>query len=318
VDARASLQRFVLDYLDEIGAEIRDEGGVHAVLFPTGFRRRYGRERRITFDPEKRREQVEVIEAGSPFLKLLLTDAKAWGPLSVYPTDAYPAGSRFYTFQLEAYSSARKRTRFAWALLEWGHNEPVVHEGIPPVFDARPADAARASGDLGDLRAGLDVVMPAIEGMGRAFAQEAVAESRDAFAKSMERVGDYFKSLHQDTHLEEARIRKRLGEIQSKLYFTEDGLRELKLQREQERLTDELHALKKKHTQAQETMSGERVKQADLLRRRHEPKLRIRLIAATICRAPKAARPQRTTQATLLPVGNSDVASGEAAAAGGA
>jgi hypothetical protein len=300
MDASASLRRFVLDYLAEIGAEIRDEDGIHAILFPTGFRRRYGRERRITFDPERRREQVELVEAGSPFLKMLLTDAKAWGALSVYPTEAYPAGSRLYTFQLEAYSSAKKRTRFVWALLEAGHDEPAVREGIPPIFDAAPADASRATGDLGELRAGLDAVLPAVEGAGRTFAQEAVAESRDAFAKAMERVGDYFKSLHQDTHLEEARIRKRLGEIQSKLYFTEDGLRELKLQREQERLTEELHALKKRNTQASESMQGERAKQAELLRRRHEPKLRIRLVAATVCRAPKAP-PRREPPAAAQP-----------------
>lgn len=294
-----SLQRFVLDYLAEIGADVREEEGLHAVTFPTGFRRKYGRERRITFDPEKRREQVELVEAGSPFLKLLLNDAKAWGALSVYPTDAYPAGSRLYTFQLEAYSSAKKRTKFVWALLEWGHNEPVVSEGVPSVFDVRPADEARASGDLDDLRLGLEAVLPAIERAGRLFAEEAVRESREAYAKAMERVADYFKSLNQDTHLEEARIRKRLGEIQSKLYFTEDGLRELKLQREQDRLTEELHALKKRNTAAQEGMSAERGKQAELLRRRHEPKLRIRLVAATLCRAPRPPPRREPSPATV-------------------
>jgi predicted nucleic acid-binding Zn-ribbon protein len=133
--------------------------------------------------------------------------------------------------------------------------------------------------------------MPSVERAGRAFAEDTVKESHESFHKAMERVQDYFKGLHQDTFLEEARIRKRLGEIQSKLYFTEDGLRELKLQREAEKLTRELHAIKKRNVQAQQTFTEDREKHADQQRRRHEPKLRIRLVSAAVVRAPAPAAP---------------------------
>lgn len=300
MDPRVGVQRFVLDYLGEIGSEVHEDGGIFTVEFPTGFRRRYGRQRLLTFDPEKRKEHVELVEAGSPFLKMLLTDAKAWGALSVYPTDALPEGSLVYTFQLEAYSSARKRVRFVWAALERGHNAPVVHEGVPPFFDACARDSARqADKDL--LKSGITTILPAVESVGRSFSADAVKDAHEAFGKSMERVQDYFKGLHQDTHLEEARIRKRLGEIQSKLYFTEDGLRELKLQKEQERLTRDLHDLKKKNTSAQETIAADREKHAEQLRRRHEPKLRIRLLAATIIRPPSPPRPPPPTAEPAVP-----------------
>jgi len=92
--------------------------------------------------------------------------------------------------------------------------------------------------------------------------------------------------MKQDSYLEEAKLRKRLGEIQSKLYFTEDGLRELKLQREQERLTAELHVLKKRGIEAGEATQQEWSKHEETQRRRHEPKLRIRVIGATVTHLP--------------------------------
>jgi hypothetical protein len=281
----ARIRSFVLDYLEEIGAQVREAGGVYTVEFPTGFRRRYGRERQITFDADHRRDHVELLEPGSPLLKSLVADARLWGGLGVVATSVHPPHTRVYTFLIETYSSARKRTAFLHAVVEPGA-DVAVRAGVPDLFEAPPEDAAKWGGDKEALRTGIEMVLPRVEEAARNLAAEALRESHDAFAKAMARVHDYFTGLHQDTFLEEARIRKRLGEIQSKLYFTEDGLRELKLQREADRLSTELHALKKRNTQAQEALQADRDKHAETLRRRHEPKLRIRLIAATLVRAP--------------------------------
>lgn len=295
MDDHERTKRFVLDFLDELGAELQETEGVFTCTFATGFRRKYGKERRFTFDPERRKEGVELLQPGSPLLKMLTEEARTWGALSVYPSRDHPPGSRVYTFQFESYSSVRKRVAFAWAVLEPGGATARVQEGIPPMFESGRPGTLDPSGALQQLRDGLEQVVPLVERAGRAFAQESVKESYDAFAKSMERAKEYFQGMKQDTFLEEARIRKRLGEINSKLYFTEDGLRELKLQQEQDRLTKELHALKKKNTQAGDQIVADRGKEEDKQRRRHEPKLRIRLVAATLVRAPPAEQ-QRLTR----------------------
>lgn len=291
MDPRRVVESFILGYLREIGADLAESDGVWTAAFPPGRKRRYGRQRRFTFDPDRRREHVELVEAGSPFLKMLLLDAKPWGSVGALSSPAWPAGTLLYTFHVESYSSVRKRTHFVAAALEPGAAEPRVVDGFPSAFEAEPAEAADAGADVGALESGLERVVPAVERAARSFGQEAVRESHEAFQKAVQGVQHYFQGVRQETFLEEARIRKRLGEIQSKLYFTEDGLRELKLQREQERLTRDLHELRKRNTRASDTISQEREGHIERQRRRHEPKLRIRLVAATRVCAPAAPPP---------------------------
>lgn len=281
--ADESLRSFVFDYLKEIGASVREEAGVYTAESPAGRKRLLGKARRFTFEAESRVGQTELVDVGSPFLKVLLSDAKKWGALSAYPSDQFPAGSRIYTFQFEAFSSARKRSHFATAVLEPGSQEPTLANGVLPVFAARPgAPRSNAPLDVNALKEGLAAVLPAVERAGRIWCAPAVEESKESFYQSIERVRQYFQGMKQDTFLEEARIRKRLGEINSKLYFTEDGVRERKLQGEADRLTEELHALKKKNTQTSVVLEAEGEGAVDKQRRRHEPKLRIRLVAATL------------------------------------
>lgn len=282
----AFLRAFILDYLKEIEAEVQEADGVYTVNFPPGRKRRFGGERMFTFDEEKRRDQVEHITPGSPFVKLLLADAKLWSGIGAWTTREFPERTLVYTFQLEAFSSVRKHTGFAWAALEPGKPDPRVSPGLPPFVNAALEGDEPTKAEVESLQAALPNVVPAVERAGRSFAAAAVRESHEGYGQAMERVKQYVQGMKQDSYLEEAKLRKRLGEIQSKLYFTEDGLRELKLQREQERLTAELHVLKKRGIEAGEATQQEWAKHEETQRRRHEPKLRIRVIGATVTHMP--------------------------------
>lgn len=281
------VRRFVLGHLGAIGAQLHESDGRYVVDFPSGKKKQYGRQRTITFNTDKRKEQVELVEVGSPFLKSLLLEAKEFGYVSSWRTDRLPPHSRVYCFQLESYSSARKRTGFVTAEVPPGNVEPRIHEGVPPYVDEDPSDLEdRIDGlDVEALRSGLETVMPLVQQASRSFAAASVKESTESFHKAMDRVQQYIQGMRQDTYLEEAKIKKRLGEIQSKLYFTEDGIRERKLQMERDKLTDELHELKQRNKKAESAYVQERAKHEDQLRRRHEPKLKIRLVAAVSTRA---------------------------------
>lgn len=282
------VREFVLGFLREIGAGLQEKDGVYTVAFPPGRKRRFGRERRFTFDAALRQPQVELIETGSPLLKLFLMDAKQWGGFGVCTTDLLPDRTLVYIFQFDAYSSVRKRTQFVHATLLPDSTSPTLAPGISECHlrgRPGPADSTLEADRVQDA---LPMVLKPVEAAARRFAEEAIAESRESFERAVGRLKQYFEGLKHETFLEEARIKKRLGEIQSKLYFTEDGRRELKLQREQEKLTKDLHRLRQHHTQADDHLEKDETGQLDKQRRRHEPKLRIRLVAVTLVRAPQA------------------------------
>lgn len=287
----ARIRDFVLSYLDEIQADVHESGGVYTVDFPPGRKRRFGRQRRFVFDAEKSQPGVEVLEPGSPLLKLLLLDARLWGGLGIEYTDELPPGTIAYSFQFNTYSSLKRRTRFVTAILEPRATGPRLQEGVPDFGRTDPRiEAGQDAGAAKRMQESLALVMPTVESAARAFAQDAVRESHEAFRKYLGRVNEYFQGLRQESAGEEARIRKRLGEIQSKLYFTEDGLRQLKLERERDRLTQELYQLKQKRTQGEEKLSSDQTEHVQRQRRRHEPKLQVRLLGATLVRPGSEAR----------------------------
>lgn len=284
-----TLPEFVLSYLREIQATVVEHDGVYTVDFPPGRKRRFGRRRRFVFDPSKLEAQVELLEPGSPLLKLLLIDAKAWGGLGACHSSVHPPGTLLYTFQLNTFSSLKKRAKFLSVVLEPGATGPTLVEGVPEDLTPAHVDLPSAS-ESRRLQDTLTAILPRVEEAGRAFAQEAVRESAEAFQKYMGRVSEYYQGLRQESASEETRIRKRLGEIQSKLYFAEDGLRQLKLERERDRLTQELYQLKQKRTQSEDKLSTDETEHQERQRRRHEPKLQVRLVAATLVR-PESEEP---------------------------
>lgn len=288
----AELQSFVLEYLQEIEADVKEAEGIYQVVFPPGRKRKFGGERKFTFDPEKVQPHVEVLEPGSPLLKLLVLDAKAWGGVGVSAATGFAPGTLLFTFQLTTFSSLKKRTKFVTAILSPDATSPQMQDGISSLFRQTTPDAASFR-DMAKVQDALPMVLPRVEVVARDFAKEAEKESAEAFYKSLGRVNEYFAGLKQETASEEARIRKRLGEIQSKLYFAEDGLRQLKLERERDKLTQDLYLLKQKRTQHDERLTTDQTEHVERQRRRHEPKLSIRLVAATLVTnaAPPPSRP---------------------------
>ncbi|MBI2077695.1 MAG: hypothetical protein HYT80_04890 [Euryarchaeota archaeon] len=285
-----SLRAFVDQYLREIGAEVREADGILTVVFPPGRKRRFGGERRFTFDPPKSAPGIEVLEPGSPLLKLMFVDAKQWGGLAAAPSANLPLGSVVFTFQFTTFSSLKKRTKFVTATLPPEATRPALADGIAEISGPDGSAETPFPKEAERLQNLLPMVMPAIEDAARDFGRDAVAESTAEFTKSLGRVNEYFEGLRQQTFSEEARIRKRLGEIQSKLYFAEDGLRQLKLEKERDRLTQDLYHLKQRRTQAEDKLSTDQTDHVERQRRRHEPKLHVRLVAATIV-APASKAP---------------------------
>jgi hypothetical protein len=280
--AKKHLDDFVRTFLAQIDAEVNEEDGVLEVRFPPGRKRRYGRVRHLTLDPEHREEHVEILEPGSPFLKRMVEDAEGMGSVGVVYDSGRPDGTIVFTFQMVLYSSLHKRTEFLTVTTGSGYDEPHVGAGMPDfVFrDVEPGDLSAF--DPQAVRQALDAVEPAVRAAAREFARPGVEEAHKSFQRSAERVRGYFRGLREESFRAEAKLRKRLGEIQSKLYFTEDGLREIKLEKERERLTQQLRKIKQVNTEREDKLHGDEGDQLERQRRRHAPQLTLRLVGATV------------------------------------
>lgn len=278
------LNDFVGSYLDAVGADVHEEAdGILAVAFPSGRKRAFGRERRIAFDEAHRADHVEVMEPGSPLLKQFVEDAIAnFGGVGVVHDEGRPDGTTVFSFRLTLYTALKKRVRFLTATTGPGYDEPFVREGLPDfVFGKAPAGDPAAY-DHETVREALDAVQPAVRKAAEEFARPGVEEASKLYRKNAQRVTDYYRHLREEAFRQEARLRKRLGEIQSKLYFTEDGLREIKLEKERDRITRKLREMKQQNTEQEQELEQQEQEHLQRQRRRYEPKLSVHLVGVTV------------------------------------
>jgi hypothetical protein len=278
---RELTSHFVRHYLDAIHAQVEEKDGVLSVEFPPGRKRRFGRRRKLSFEESVQAQQTELIEPGSPLLKRMLEDASAFGGLGVAYDEGRPEGTLIYTFQFTLVTSLRKRVAFVNATYGRGYETPFLSEGIPELASQAAPFADPAALDPDEAKRHLKAIMPHVQKAAMQFAGPGLEETRKAFLKGAERVAAYFTNLRQEAFQKEARLRKRLGEIQSKLYFTEDGLREIKLEKEREKITQQLREIKHDNTQEEQRLLEQEQEQLERQRRRYAPKLNVRLIGVT-------------------------------------
>lgn len=278
------LDDFVRSYLDAVGADVHEEQeGVLTVAFPSGRKRAFGRERRIAFDEAHRADHVEVMEPGSPLLKQIVEDAVAhFGGVGVVHDEGRPDGTTIFSFRLTLYTALKKEVRFLTATTGPGYDEPYVDEGLPEfVFEDAPAGDPAAY-DHEAVQEALETVQPAVRKAADAFARPGLEEAAKLYKKNAQRVAEYYRHLRDEAFRQEARLRKRLGEVQSKLYFTEDGLREIKLEKERDRITRKLREMKQQNTEQEQELEQQEEEHLQRQRRRYEPKLSVHLVGVTV------------------------------------
>jgi hypothetical protein len=284
-DEQRLIEGFVRSYLAAIEAGVEaDEGGrVLKVAFPPGRKRRFGRTRRISFDPAARGDHVEVLEPGSPLLKQIVEDAQqTFGGVGVLQDSGRPEGTVVYTFHLTLFSALRKRVEFLTVTWGPGYDEPFVDHGLP-AFVADPLPQGDPSVyDAQAVRQGLEAIQPVVKAAANQFAEPGIREAERLYKENAERVRQYFQNLREEAFGTEARLRKRLGEIQSKLYFTENGLREIKLEKERDKVTAQLRELKQRHSEGDQKLASEEQDQLERQRRRYEPKLSVHLVGVSV------------------------------------
>lgn len=283
-EEHAVLDDFIRSYLRTVGAGVHEEQeGILAVAFPSGRKRAFGRERRIAFDEEHRADHVEVLEPGSPLLKQIIEDAeKNFGGIGVVHDDGRPDGTIMFTFRLTLYTALKKRVQFLTVTTGPGYEEPFVREALPEFVFEPAADGDPSAFDRQKVQEALEEVEPAVRRAMDAFARPGLEEAAKLYRKNAQRVAEYYKNLREEAFRQEARLRKRLGEIQSKLYFTEDGLREIKLEKERDRITQQLRDLKQRHAEQDQDLGAQEREHLDRQRRRYEPKLSVHLLGVTV------------------------------------
>lgn len=110
---------------------------------------------------------------------------------------------------------------------------------------------------------------------------ELAAAVETGLRKTQERLAAYYEQMRDETRREDVRLRRRIGEINAKIFYTEDRIRLLRLEKERDLLAEELDKVKKKSRRALEHLELEEHERLSKEAERARPTVKIRLVAAT-------------------------------------
>lgn len=106
-------------------------------------------------------------------------------------------------------------------------------------------------------------------------------EAQEELRRTEKRLEAYYDKQKEELRQNEAKLRRKLGEINSRLYFTEDGVRERKLELEREKIEKALHEAVFKNNRSEEQLDKELEERLGREREKNEPRLELQLIGAT-------------------------------------
>ncbi len=110
---------------------------------------------------------------------------------------------------------------------------------------------------------------------------ELAAAVETGLRKTQERLQAYYEQMRDETRREDVRLRRRIGEINAKIFYTEDRIRLMRLEKERDMLAEELDKVKKKSRRALEHLELEEHERLAKEAERARPTVKIRLVAAT-------------------------------------
>lgn len=261
-----------------LGAEVRREDGHLLVNFPREVPRGVRRKRRLVFDLASMRPQAtELAAPGSRFLRELTAIVAPRAPVSVARAAVEKPLNVFHY-------------RVSMVALHFRHDDVVAvcvdDLGLreePPALPDGEGEAAPTAG----LPPDLDLEL--VEGAARKNLMKGVAPKLDELSRavaagletSLRRIRRYYQQVREEARMHEAKLRRRIGELNSRLWFTEDGLRERRMERERDDLQRQLAEIKQGNKQMLEALDEEEAQRLARESGKHKPTVRLELVGVT-------------------------------------
>ncbi len=303
VDLGKEVMGFLNNFVAAAGAEMERENGTITMRMPRSLWKKVGGVHTFTEDPavfEESDGEVELLSLGAPFVQDLMrhleTEASV-GQARTAEVDE-PATVLYYRYYLETIRSEQEA--FVTVTVSDAGDVLDVAEGLHPVPDAEPVEAHNAlSHDQFE-----DVANKARFEVGTLIVpvlQKVKEEAAEDLRRSEKRLEEYYERQKEEIRVGEAKVRRRMGEIRNRLWFTENGIRERKLELEYEKLESQLHDETFKNNRKVEELDKELKERLEKEREKNEPRLEVELVGATRLLPAEAGVPVAAAEEAAAP-----------------
>ncbi len=289
-----AMERFTRRYLGELGVAIAEPiPGVIDIPADERHPELLRKGHLLAFDPavypQVEDQHAELLTPASPFFRNMLALAESLGPVGLIET------KRATPYTLFHFHVHLEGSNYEWdnlttvAVDEDGdlvNDPPTVRSLIQGLEDGegryRPVDPSKVRAEY------LRVPEAPLEAAPRLL-KEAIAIKLDELAgavetglrKTQERLHAYYEQMRDEIRHDEIKLRRRIGELNSKIWYTEDKLRLMRLEKEREVLSNELKEQKEKTGRTLEHLALEEAERMTKEAERAKPTVRVRLMAAT-------------------------------------
>ena len=282
-DLENEVRRFVDEFLSVVGGEREEDQGVTTVKLPRTLWKRVGGVHTYTTDPEvfdARDGEVELLSLGTPLVAGGMDHLQATAHIGQVRTAEVDerATILYYRYFIETIRSEVEA--FVSVTVTDGGKVLDVGDGIVAMPDAehvnvpRPLSPDQWEEVTGKARFEVGTLLQPI-------VQEKRDEAADELRRTEKRLEEYYERQKYELREDESKIRQKMGKIRSRLYFTEDGVRERKLEQEFEKLEKQLHEMTFKNNRREEELDDELKERLGKEQEKNEPRLVVELIGAT-------------------------------------
>lgn len=287
-----AMEHFTRLFLDHIGADYTEpRPGVLDIKAGTGHAELLKKGHLLVFDPsvypEVEDQNAELLTPASPLFSKMLALAESFGPLGAVRTQrATPYTMFHFHCHLEGLS-------YEWdSLVTIAVDEDGDPVTDPPTVRELVEGIRDGGGRFEPLKAVPKDIAPvpeaALEAAPRLL-KERVAVKLDELAgavetglrKTQERLHAYYEQMRDEIRRDEIKLRRRIGELNSKIWYTEDKIRLMRLEKEREVLSNELKESKEKTKRTLEHLALEEQERMAKEAERARPIVKLTLAAAT-------------------------------------
>lgn len=311
LEGLVAMERFARHLLDHLGVKYEElEPGVIRVPVDKRHPELLRKPHLLVFDPSVypsvEDQNAELLTPASPFFRNLLAKAEGVGPVSVV------AERRATPYTMFHFHVHLKGMNYEWEEII---TVSVDDEGDPvapspqlrdllEILDPTGQDPdGGATGDPRDAAPRRDLVALDVKDVplssrkvpDRALEEapqqvkrqiapkldELCAAVETGLRKTQERLTAYYEQMRDEARREDVKLRRRIGQINAKIFYTEDRIRLMRLEKERDLLAEELEKIKKKSRRALEHLELEERERLAKEAERARPTVKIRLVAAT-------------------------------------
>lgn len=248
----------------------------------------------LVFDPavypEVEDQNAELLTPASPFFRKMMAYAESIGPVGAVQTRrATPYTMFHFHVHLEGMN------------YEWESIATVAVDDDGDAVPEPPSVRELVEGLEGDRESRFrpieadaipqdarNVPEPPLQEAPRLLKQaiavrldELSAAVESGLRKTQERLHAYYEQMRDEIRRDEVKLRRRIGELNSRIWYTEDKLRLMRMEKEREILANELKEVKEKTQRTLEHLALEEEERMTKEAERARPGVRIVLTSAT-------------------------------------